>query len=120
MIDQTIQTRFCFYTSSGTETGTTVGLGDDGGLLCIGDSVTGGGKDPIATTVTVAVPDDVLQRSHSTSSIQDILRESHRTMFPIECSESPLKSRSSSCDDLVSLSGSPTPTLTPTKAQFKL
>lgn len=63
------------------------------------------------------VPEDTLQRSHSTSSIDDIFQ---RTMSPIKCLESPLKSRSSSCDDLVSFSGSPTPTMTPTKPYFKL
>jgi len=70
-------------------------------------------------TGTLAASEDTLQRSYSTSSIEDILHQSQWTMSPIEYLDSPLKSRSSSCDDLVSFSGSPTPTLTPTKAHFK-
>ena len=111
MIDRTIKQqkiRFCFYTSSGIETGTTAEFGNGGG-------VAGG----MADIVTLEAPEDPLQRSYSTSSIEDILRHSQRSMQPTERQESPLKSRSSSCDDLVSFSGSPTPTLTPTKMQFK-
>lgn len=87
-----------------------VGLGSSGD-----DSAVGG----VAGLAELAAPEDALQRSHSTSSIHDIL-QSQMVMSPIDFLESPFKSRSSSFDDLVSLSGSPTPTLTPTKAQFRL
>lgn len=86
------------------------GLGNDG-VLDVCDSPMDG--------LTVD-PEDVLQRSHSTSSIHDILHQSQMAMSYIKRLESPLKSRSSSYDDIVSLSGSPTPTPTPSKAQFRI
>jgi len=123
-IDRTFQKttkiRFCFYTGSGTETGTTVGLKSDGGVLGVGDSAIGAAEGLTTATVELAASEDTLQRSYSTSSIEDILRQSQWTMSPVECLDSPFKTRSSSCDDLVSLSGSPTPTPTPTGAHFKL
>jgi len=73
-----------------------------------------------ATTIAFSVSEDALQRSHSASCIDDFLYQSQRAMSPIEYSESPFKSRSSSCDDLVSLSGSLTPALTPTRTQSRL
>lgn len=98
------------------------GIGGDGGVLGVGDDAMGGMTSLAEATVTLMDPDDALQRSHSTSSIHDILRQSQRIMSPIECLESPFnfKSRSSSCDDIVSLSGSPTPTMTPSKMRFTL
>lgn len=109
--------RFCFYTSSGTETtGTTVGLRSDDGVLDVADSA----RSPAAATIGLAIPEDALPRSYSTSSIEGLLHQSQRTVSPIEWLESPFKSRASSCDDLVSFNGSLTPTPTPTKAQFKL
>jgi hypothetical protein len=65
-------------------------------------------------------PEDVLHRSYSTSSIEDILHQSRRTLSPVKLMESPHKSRSSSYDDLVSLAGPFPPTLTPTKLRFEL
>jgi len=98
------------------------GIGGDGGVLGVGDDGMGGVTGLAEATVALMDPDDALQRSHSTSSIHDILRQSQRAMSPIECLESPFnfKSRSSSCDDIVSLSGSPTPTMTPSKMRFTL
>jgi len=120
-IRKTTKFRFCFYTSSGTENETSIGpRDDDGGVFGLGDNVRGGVKGLAATTLALSVPEDVLQRSHSASSIDDILYQAQRVMSPIEYSESPLKSRSSSCDDLVSLSGSLTPTLTPTRTPPRL
>lgn len=96
------------------------GFGGDGGVLGVADDGMGGVTGLTAATVALMDPDDALQRSHSTSSIHDILHHSHRIMSPIERLESPFKSRSSSCDDIVSLSGSLTPTLTPSKMRFTL
>ena len=122
-IDRTVQKttkiRFCFYTGSGTETGA-IDLKNDGGIPGVGDSAIGAAEGLAAATVELAASEDTLQRSYSTSSIEDILRQSQWTMSPVECLDSPFKTRSSSCDDLVSLSGSPTPTPTPTGAHFKL
>ena len=124
LIDRTIQKttkiRFCFYTGSGIETETTVELKNGGGVLGVGDSAIGTAEGLAMATGTLAASEDTLQRSYSTSSIEDILHQSQWTMSQIEYLDSPFKSRSSSCDDLVSLSGSPTPTLTPTKGHFKL
>jgi len=100
--------RFRSYTSLGTEHGSTIR--DDGDILGVGDSLRDG-ENGLATA-----SEEVLQRSYSTSTIEDILR-SQVAMVSIERMESP---RSSSCDDLTSLSGSLTPTLTPTKTHFKL
>lgn len=115
--------RFCFYTSSGTETGTTIGPQDDGGVLGLGvsDCARDDGMDLAlaADADALGVPEEALQRSRSTSSIEDILRHAQRATSP-ERMESPYKPRSSSYDDLVSLSGSPTPTLTPTNPHFRL
>lgn len=122
-IDRTVQKttkiRFCFYTGSGTETGA-IDLKNDGGVLGVGDSAISAAEGLAAATVELAASEDTLQRSYSTSSIEDLLRQSQWTMSPVECLDSPFKTRSSSCDDLVSLSGSPTPTPTPTGAHFKL
>jgi hypothetical protein len=109
--------RFCFYTSSGAETETASGVGSDGGVLGAGDE-TICCADLIGATLVPVVSDDILHRSYSTSSIEDILHQSQRSMSPVECFDSPLKSRSSSCDDLVSFSGSLTPTSPPPKTHF--
>ena len=108
--------RCCFHTSSGPETGTTVELGD-GGVL---DGARGDGEGLGAASIAFAFTEDALQRSYSTSSIEDVLRQSQKTVLPVERLE-PLahKSRSSSCDDLAALSGSLTQTRSPTRTQFR-
>ena len=98
----------------------TIGLGVDGGVLGVGDNAMGCVTDLNEANVGPMSPEDALQRSHSTSSIHDILHQSQMSMSPTEYLEPPLKSRSSSYDDLASFSGSPTPTLTPTKTRFTL
>lgn len=111
--------RFCFYTSSGAETGTAPRVDNDSDVLGVDDR-TICSADLIGATLVPVVPDDILQRSYSTSSIEDILHHSQRAMSPVEYFDSSLKSRSSSCDDLISLSGSLTPTSPSPKTHFTL
>ncbi|KAF9793142.1 putative phosphatase regulatory subunit-domain-containing protein [Thelephora terrestris] len=112
--------RFCFYTSSGSETRSTVGSRDDGGVLGLGGTAGDGASCLAAAAEALMVPEEVLQRSHSASSIEDILRQVRRTTSQIEHPESPHKSRRSSCDDLASLGGALTPTHSPTTMPFRL
>jgi len=64
------------------------------------------------------VPDDIIQRSHSASSVEEFLSSPNQRSpitiryrtFLFDRQASGLRSRSSSCDDIATLSGASTPT----------
>lgn len=95
----------------------TVELGDGGAILGAGGSARDHENSLDTDVLTPAVPEEALQRSHSTSAIEHLF---HHSQAPAEHRESPRRSRSSSCDDLAPLSGPVAPILTPTKARFRL
>lgn len=109
--------RYCDY--SGAETGTTAGLRDDSGVLGVGGNARDDGMF-FEDTLALAVPEEALQRSYSTSTIEHIMHQPQRTMTPTEPLKFSHRSRSSSYDDITSFSPPITPTLSQKKAQFKI
>lgn len=98
----------------------TLGLSDDGGVLAAACGGEDDGKGLGVDVLAFPVPEEAMERSHSTSTIEHILRRPQGTVTPTERPRSPNESRSLSYDDLGSFSEPVAQATTPTKARFAL